>query len=123
MPLPPHPPFEVRPAEPGETVVRLMDGPQLDASAFLTDEQDGRVESLAATGSMAIYRGCSVRRTSFPQARRLARLMRREYVAEVTLTWKEGDAIARTFSSAGHLTLWGNPELLATRAVVRAVSD
>jgi len=123
MPLPPHPPFSVRAAEPGETVFRLLDAADPIADDFTTDEQNQKVETLAATGSMAIYRGISVRRT-LPQARRLAKALRRDYIAELSLTWKEGDALARTFSTPGHHTLWGHPDQLLGRVVaVHAVRD
>jgi hypothetical protein len=116
MPLPPHDPFTVVAAEPGETVFRLLEGPEATVDDFLTDEQTEKVDTLAATGSMAIYRGISVRRT-LPQARRLARLLRRDYIAEVTLTWREGDALARTFRTSGHHTLWAHPEQVWRRVV------
>jgi hypothetical protein len=41
--------------------------------------------------------------------------MRRRYVAEVALTWEEGDAIARTFSTPGHHTVWAHPDLISKR--------
>jgi len=123
--LTPHPPFEVRPADPGETFFRLLRGSEPQVEDFLSDEQDERVESLAATGSMALYRGFSVRNT-LAQARRLAKApgLRREYIAELSLTWKEGDAVARTLSTPGHHTLWGNPELLLKRVMnVHGLTD
>jgi hypothetical protein len=116
MSLPPHPPFNVSPAEPGERVFRLLEGAEPSIQDFVTDEQSEKTENLARSGSMAIYRGISVRRT-LPQARRVARQLRRGFVAELELTWRDGDAIARTFKTPGHHTLWGHPDLLLSRVV------
>jgi hypothetical protein len=116
MPLNRPEPFEVRPADPGEIVYRVLRGLEASVADFLPDELDPRSQTLARSGSTALARGISVRAT-LPQARRLARFLRRSHIAEVELTWEEGDAIARTLTTAGHHTLWAHPDLVFARVL------
>lgn len=104
----------MRPAAPGETVFRLLEGPEPTADQFLSDEADGRSQNLARTQSLAIHRGFSTRRT-LGQAITLARTLEKPYVAEIVLTWEEGDAIARTLSTNGHHTVWADPASISNR--------
>lgn len=90
------------------------------AEDFLSDEDNPGITRYALGTSVAVYRGFSTRAT-LPQARSLARRMAKHraeepLVAEVELTWEEGDAIARTFSR-GHHTVWAHPELISRRVI------
>jgi hypothetical protein len=101
-------------------VFRLVSNGQPTGDDFLSDEAEGRIQNLARSGSMAIYRGFSVRAT-LAQARSLARSLQGRtgqafFVAEVPLDWSDGDAIARTFpASPGHHTVWAHPDLISQR--------
>jgi hypothetical protein len=99
---------------PGEVFFRILDGRGAVPANFLSDEQDGRVHNLPRTQNMAIHRGLSVRKT-LAQAASLARVLGKDAVAEVEVTWREGDAVARTLSTRGHHTLWAHPDLIAQR--------
>lgn len=110
--------FEVFPPGDGLIVFRIVSSDEADPNEFLSDEQDGRVQTLLRSNSMALYRGFSVR-ASLAQAQKLARVLDRRYVAEIELDWRDGDSIARTFRTTGHHTIWAHPDLIAGR--VRAI--
>lgn len=112
----PHPPFEVRPANPGETMFRILESESPRLEDFLSDEHVGRLRTLDETQNIAIYRGISVRAT-LTQARNLAKLLRKPIIAEVLLVAEEGDCIARTLHTRGHHTVWGAPERISQRVL------
>jgi hypothetical protein len=119
----PHPPFEVRPADTNEVIFRVVDRRNPGPAQFRSDEEDGRTDALLRTQNVAIYRGFSARNTLI-QATKLARLLDKQWVAEVALDADEGDCVAHTLTSRGHRTIWAEAESVSQRILaIHAVDD
>ena len=114
--MPSHEPFEVRSAIEGERFFRIVPTETPRVEDFSSDAEAGRHRTLRELGSIALYRGFSVRAT-LSQARGLAALLRHPYVAEIALTPEEGDDVARTLRTRGHHTLWVEAESVRRRVV------
>ena len=93
---------------------RLCDDDPPGANAFLSDEAAGRASTISRVANVALYRGFSVRAT-LNQAMSLAHAIRKPFVAEIELTWENGDAVARTLSTRGHHTAWAHAALVVQR--------
>jgi hypothetical protein len=110
-------PFQVRPPDAEFILFRIIEDIQAAEGDFLSDEWAGKARDLRT--SLAIHRGFSCRAT-LNQARSLGRLLeeqrgRKQYVAEFVLEAEEGDAVARTFKTRGHHTVWANQALAHRR--------
>ncbi len=102
----------------GRVVYRIVrsDPPTLDD--FLSDESAGKASTAATPELRRLASGRSVYNTE-AQARRKARAypVLGRYIAAVELPEHPAIRMERTLASAGHHTLWADPELLLANVV------